>query len=117
MTNAPGTKKKTAAMTQRLMEDVPLWPAAAIQRGPSTVAMLNNKTSQKPIAFRSCDLGSFGDATATEVVTASHPAPERVGPGEGNHAQACPSIVRTPPKSNRPGLYLPAEKRVYQQGA
>ena len=34
MTSAPGMKKKTAAIAQRLMEEVPLWPAAAIQRGP-----------------------------------------------------------------------------------
>src|SRR5579863_8890954 len=56
MTSAPGMKKNTAAMTQRLIEEVPLWPAAAIQRGPRTVAMLNSSTSQKPMALRSCDL-------------------------------------------------------------
>ena len=58
MTSAPGTKKKTAARTHRLMDEVPLWPAAAIQRGPSTVAMLNSSTSQKPMVLRNCDLGS-----------------------------------------------------------
>ncbi len=60
MTSAPGTKKKTAASTQRLMEEGPLWPAAAIQRGPRTVAMLKRSTSQKPMLLRSCDLGSRG---------------------------------------------------------
>ena len=60
MTSAPGTKKKTAASTQRLMEEVPLCPAAAIQRGPRTVAMLNSRTSQKPMVLRSCDLVSEG---------------------------------------------------------
>src|ERR1700733_4899763 len=60
MTNAPGTKKKIAASTQRLMEEGPLWPAAAIQRGPRTVAVLNSSTSQKPMLLRSCDLGSRG---------------------------------------------------------
>src|SRR6478609_9224544 len=60
MTSAPGTKKKRAAKTQRLMEDVPLCPAAAIQRGPRTVAMLNNRTSQKPMVLRSCDLEFWG---------------------------------------------------------
>ncbi len=60
MTSAPGTKKKTAARTQRLMEEVPLWPAAAIQRGPRTVAMLNSRTSQKPMVLRSWDLESRG---------------------------------------------------------
>ena len=58
MTSAPGTKKKIAAMAQRLIEEVPLWPAAAIQRGPRTVAMLNSSTSQKPMVLRSWDLGS-----------------------------------------------------------
>ncbi len=53
MTRAPGTKKKTAASAQRLMEEVPLWPAAAIQRGPRTVAMLKSRTSQKPMVLRS----------------------------------------------------------------
>jgi hypothetical protein len=58
MTRAPGTKKKTAAMIQRLMEEVPLCPAAAIQRGPTTVAILKRRTSQKPMVLRSWDLVS-----------------------------------------------------------
>src|SRR5690349_6011674 len=53
MVSAVGRKKRTAARIQRLTEEVPLWAAAAIQRGPSTAAMLNNRTSQKPIARRS----------------------------------------------------------------
>src|SRR5580704_414359 len=68
MTSAPGTKKKTAAITQRLIEDVPLWPAAAIHRGPSTVAMLNSSTSQKPMVLRSCVFGSR--AGGAEIVIA-----------------------------------------------
>ena len=43
MTRAPGTKKNRAAMTHRLIEEVPLWLAAAIQRGPRTVAMLKSR--------------------------------------------------------------------------
>src|ERR1039457_2927436 len=58
MTSAPGTKKNTAAMTHKLIEEVPLCPAAAIQRGPSTAAILNNSTSQKPIVLRKCGLES-----------------------------------------------------------
>src|ERR1700739_3699758 len=54
MTNAPGTKKKSAASTHRLIEEVPLCPAAAIHLGPSTEAMLNSSTSQKPIDLRRC---------------------------------------------------------------
>ena len=37
-----------------LIDDVPLWAAAATQRGPRTVAMLKSRTSQKPISLRSC---------------------------------------------------------------
>ena len=58
MTSAPGTKNNSAASTHRLMEDVPLCPAAAIQRGPSTAAILNSSTSQKPMALRNCDFES-----------------------------------------------------------
>ncbi len=57
MISAVGKKKKTAASTHRLMEEEPLCAAAAIQRGPSTAAMLNSSTSQKPMARRSCDFG------------------------------------------------------------
>ncbi len=64
MTNAPGTKKKNAASTHKLMDDVPLWPAAAIHRGPSTVAILKSKTSQKPIALRNCPMGLALDSGA-----------------------------------------------------
>jgi hypothetical protein len=60
-----GTKKKTAAMIHRLIEDVPLWAAAAIQRGPSTVAMLKRSTSQKPITRGSC--GCAGDVADSEA--------------------------------------------------
>src|SRR5258708_40176515 len=56
MISAVGRKNSVAASTQRLMDDVPLWAAAAIQRGPSTAAMLNSMTSQKPISRRSRDL-------------------------------------------------------------
>src|SRR5690349_9187012 len=58
MISAVGRKKSTAASTHRLIEGVPLCAAAAIQRGPSTAAMLNSNTSQKPMARRSCDLGA-----------------------------------------------------------
>ena len=75
MTSAPGTKKKTAARTHKLIDEVPLCPAAAIQRGPSTVAMLNSSTSQKPIVLRNCALGS--SALGVEMVIGSP------GPGEG----------------------------------
>src|SRR5215471_3063528 len=56
MTSAVGRKKRSAASIHRLMEEVPLWAAVAIQRGPRTAAMLNSSTSQKPISRRSWDL-------------------------------------------------------------
>src|SRR5260370_6355308 len=99
MTKAVGTKKKSAAMIHRLMEDVPLWAAAAIQRGPSTAAMLNSKTSHRPISRRSCFLtsGTCADCTFRSI------AKENVGyyrdetisnqpafkPLEFQHAQEC----------------------------
>jgi len=69
MTSAPGTKKNTAARTHKLMDEVPLCPAAAIQRGPRTVAMLNNSTSQKPIVLRNCDLESSEVGAAIVIVS------------------------------------------------
>src|SRR5262252_1990762 len=51
-----GKKKRTAARIQRLIDEVPLCAAAAIQRGPSTAAMLNKRTSQKPMARRSWEV-------------------------------------------------------------
>src|SRR5512135_646153 len=57
MISAVGRKNRRAATTHRLMDEVPLCAAAAIHRGPSTAAMLNSSTSQKPMARRSSDLG------------------------------------------------------------
>src|SRR5215467_13909225 len=58
MTSAIGTKNKTAAKTHKLIEEVRLCAAAAIHRGPRTVAMLKSRTSQKPISRQSCVRGS-----------------------------------------------------------
>jgi hypothetical protein len=44
------------------MDEVPLCAAAAIQRGPSTAAMLKSSTSQKPMARRNCDFGAVSSA-------------------------------------------------------
>src|SRR3954471_3981835 len=62
MISAVGKKKNTAASTHKLMDEVPLCAAAAIQRGPSTAAMLNSSTSQKPMARRNCDFGAVSSA-------------------------------------------------------
>src|SRR5580700_10518184 len=109
MTNAPGTKKKSAAITHRLMEEVPLWPAAAIHRGPRTVAMLKSSTSQKPIVLRNCDLGSA--TVAGELLTESHPARESVRPAAGNPAGRDPWNFRIPPRSRTPARARPEEKQ------
>src|SRR6476646_10966107 len=62
MMSAVGRKKNTAASTHKLMDEVPLCAAAAIQRGPSTAAMLKSSTSQKPMARRNCDFGAVSSA-------------------------------------------------------
>src|ERR1700722_11174661 len=64
MTMALGIKNKTAASTHKLIEDVPLCAAAAIQRGPRTVAMLKSRTSQKPISRRSNATGLTAELAA-----------------------------------------------------
>ena len=56
MTQAVGKKKSSAASIHRLMDEVPLRAAAAIHRGPSTAAILNSKTSQKPSSLRNRDV-------------------------------------------------------------
>src|SRR6266705_28756 len=58
MMSAVGMKKNSAATVQMVSDDGPELAADAIQRGPSTVAMLKNKTSQKFISLRSWDLTS-----------------------------------------------------------
>src|SRR6266481_3111426 len=50
MMRAVGKKKPTAAITHRLRDEGPLWAAAAIQRGPSTAAMLKSTMSIMPIS-------------------------------------------------------------------
>src|SRR6266852_6528165 len=109
MTNAPGTKKKSAAITHRLIEEVPLCPAAAIHRGPSTVAMLKSSTSQKPIVLRNCDLGSEG--TAAELLTGSRPARGSVHPAAGNPARTDPESFRIRPRNRKPVRGRPAGKQ------
>src|ERR1700739_1371759 len=97
MTSVPGTKKKTAAITHKLIDDVPLWPAAAIHRGPSTVAMLNSSTSQKPIVFRSCDFGS--EAAAGGVLPGARPLRESAHPAPGNRAKTGLSNPQKPSRN------------------
>src|SRR2546423_105482 len=61
VTPARAVKMSSGARIQRLMEELPLCAAAAIQRGPSTVTILNSSTSQKPISLRSCWMGFAAD--------------------------------------------------------
>src|SRR6516225_9652920 len=95
MTNAPGMKKQTAAITHRLIEDVPLCPAAAIHRGPRTVAMLNSSTSQKPIVLRNCDMASWAGGAVD--VTGSRPRRVLTHPASKNPELAVPLNSRTRP--------------------
>src|SRR5580658_5459906 len=77
-----GKKNRTAASTQRLIDDVPLFAATAIQRGPTTDATLNNSKSHGPIARRSCFLASAGLCSLTRSRPArglAHPAAENCG--------------------------------------
>src|SRR5438132_2209214 len=77
MMSAVGRKNSSAASTQRLREEVPLWAAAAIQRGPRTAAMLNSSTSQNPISRRSSDRASFPDVGLL-IAGAPPPQPDNV---------------------------------------
>src|ERR1700741_491848 len=121
MTSAEGTKKNAAASTQRLIEEVPLCAAAAIQRGPSTVAMLKNRTSQKPISLRSCLMGS--EVPFTELVpaawkafelcrfTGSRPARESIHLADENFSETDHSSFRKHSRGRRKRLCLPEEKQ------
>src|SRR5260221_13233276 len=75
MMRAVGRKKSVAASTHRLMEEVPLCAAAAIQRGPRTAAMLNSRTSQKPIARRNWDFGLAGSRLLAVAILWARYAP------------------------------------------
>ena len=65
ITSEDGKKKNTADKTHKLIEEVPLCAAAAIQRGPRTVAMLKSSTSQNPMTRRNCDFGFAAPASLT----------------------------------------------------
>src|SRR5260370_41897128 len=99
MTSAEGTKKNIAASTHRLIEDVPLCAAAAIQRGPRTVAMLKSRTSQKPISLRNCLMGS--QELLAVWLTESRPAGESVRPACGNSSGRDRSNLQNLPKDQR----------------
>src|SRR5882762_10095782 len=97
------------------MDEVPLCPAAAIQRGPRTVAMLKSSTSQKPIVLRNCDFGSEG--TAGELLSESHPAPGSIHPATENPAGTDPPNFRIPPTTRTVARVHPAEKQYYPPAA
>src|SRR6476660_2895219 len=91
MISAVGRKKSTAASTHRLMDDVPLCAAAAIQRGPSTAAMLNSSTSQKPMARRNCDFGAVSSAICSFQVAVAWIRASAIilyGAGKRSHGRA-----------------------------
>src|ERR1700683_5217496 len=95
--NVVGRKNRAAASTHRLIEDVPLRAATAIQRGPSTDATLNSNKSHGPIARRSCFFGS--DELGS--VTRSHPARESVRLAAENCAERDPATPQAPATRRR----------------
>src|SRR5580692_4530193 len=96
ITSAPGTKNNSAASTHRLIDEVPLCPAAAIQRGPSTAAILNSSTSQKPIDLRSCDFSSRTGGAG--IVIGSPGFADKLRSVSGNHSERQPVAASlTPP--------------------
>src|SRR2546423_2950067 len=72
MMSAVGRKKRPAANTHKLMDEVPLCAAAAIQRGPRTAAILKSSTSQRPISRRSWDLGVVVSANVSSRKLLQH---------------------------------------------
>src|SRR5690348_9313589 len=88
-TKAVGRKKRKAASSHRLIEEVPLCAAAAIQRGPRTAAMLKSSTSQKPITRRRCDfaLAEGAPASAEGWLTPIRPGRESVHLVRGSYAE------------------------------
>src|SRR6476660_6790971 len=106
MISAVGKKKNTAASTHKLMDEVPLCAAAAIQRGPSTAAMLNSSTSQKPMARRSCDFGAVSSAIHSfhvfrgvdsserhhSILSGNQPRHSQVPTSPLRRHQACPIV-------------------------
>ena len=118
-TNAVGTKNRSAASIHRLIEDCPLRAAAAIHRGPSTVAMQNSSTSQKPITRRNCCFasGSARRRLAHEVTSSSGISSSwrrklrRNGSGAASNPAHGPKYATRPRAETRPG------RRVFSPGA
>jgi hypothetical protein len=101
-----GDEEETAARIQRLMEEVPLWPAAAIQRGPTTVAMLKRRTSQKPMVLRSWDLGSVIQGSGCSVQGTGMGSGVGLGfRSSGHHAKNGRDGVVLFPKRDREGYF------------
>src|SRR6202041_3717402 len=106
ITNAVGTKNKKAARNHKLIEDVPLCAAAAIHRGPSTVTILNSRTSQKPITR-----GSLGlEFSAESSLTPWRPKQESTHPAPENSAETPPANSLALARFRRKLRVLPPEK-------
>src|ERR1700758_1540649 len=111
MTSADGTKNTPAATTHKLIEEVPLCAAAATQRGPKTVAILKSNTSQKPMAFGSCLMGS-GGFPPVAWLTESRPARESTRPACGSCAETDRSNPQSLPTTRNKRRVLPAKKQL-----
>src|SRR5271163_1953909 len=108
MTMALGTKNKTAASIHKLIEEAPLCEAAAIQRGPRTVAILKRRTSQNPISLRSCLIGSEEEFAG--ALKGSRPRRESVHPACGNCAERGLWSFQNRPRTRTRWLCLPARR-------
>src|SRR5258708_3056208 len=113
MTSAEGTKNNNAARIHKLIEDVPLCAAAATQRGPSTVAMLKRRTSQKPISLRNCLIGS--EEPFAVRLTESRPARESIHPPCGNFWGRDGLSFKNRPGGRKRFLGFPEKKRPRRQ--
>src|ERR1700684_3375665 len=106
MTRVVGTKNSPAASTHRLIDELPLCAAAAIHRGPSTVTMLNSRTSQNPITR-----GSFGlEFSAESSLTPWRPKQESAHPAPKNSAETRPANSPALATFQRKLHVLPPEK-------
>src|SRR5690348_16542129 len=100
-------------MTHKLIDDVPLWAAAATQRGPRTVAILKSNTSQKPMALGNCLIGSAAPPAAW--LTESRPARESVHPACGNCGETDLWNFRSHPRARKMPPGRPVGKPRYRQ--
>src|SRR5277367_4517365 len=77
--------------------------------------MLNNRTSQNPIVFRSCPLGSV--VAGEDLLTGSSPMRESVHPAGGSHEEMGLWTAQILSTNQKPVLCRPVGKPRYPQAA